>query len=310
MVESGTRPVLRAGPGFVLCRATRKNIMPFVPVDILLREAEAGGYAVGAFNCNNMEIVQAIVKAAEEEKAPVIMQASQGAIKYAGIGYIVTMAREAAKNAGIPVALHLDHGTSYGQVMQCIREGFSSVMIDGSKLPLEENIALTRQVIASAQPVGVSVEAELGKIGGTEDDITVSEREAMLTDPDEAKYFVEKTGVGSLAIAIGTAHGQYKGEPKLDFDRLKKIASLVKIPIVLHGSSGVPDDAVREAIGLGVRKVNIDTNIREAFVAAARKVINDKPNEIDPRKILGPARDAAVEIIREKIRIFGSSGKA
>ena len=161
-----------------------------------------------------------------------------------------------------------------------------------------------------ARPLGVSVEAELGKIGGTEDDIFVSDREAVYTDPEEARYFVEKTGVDCLAIAIGTAHGQYKGEPRLDFDRLETIYNLVKIPIVLHGSSGVPDDQIKRAISLGVRKVNIDTNIREAFVERARKVMVDNPDEIDPRKILGPAREAGIEIIREKIRLFGSSGQA
>lgn len=284
--------------------------MGFVPVADLLKDAEAGGYAVGAFNCNNMEIVQAIVAAAEAEKAPVIIQASQGAIKYAGIEYIVALTKAAAASASVPVALHLDHGTSFEQVMQCIRSGFSSVMFDGSKLPLDENIRITNQVLAAARPVGVSVEAELGKIGGTEDDITVDEREAMLTDPEEARYFVEKTGVDSLAVAIGTAHGRYKGEPKLDFERLTKIRSLVNIPIVLHGSSGVPDDAIKEAISRGVRKVNIDTNIREAFTEKCRQVLSEKPGEIDPRKVLGPAREAAAEVIREKIRLFGSSGKA
>lgn len=284
--------------------------MGFVPVADLLKDAEAGGYAVGAFNCNNMEIVQAIVAAAEAEKAPVIIQASQGAIKYAGIEYIVALTKAAAASASVPVALHLDHGTSFEQVMQCIRSGFSSVMFDGSKLPLDENIRITNQVLAAARPVGVSVEAELGKIGGTEDDITVDEREAMLTDPEEARYFVEKTGVDSLAVAIGTAHGRYKGEPKLDFERLTKIRSLVNIPIVLHGSSGVPGDAIKEAISRGVRKVNIDTNIREAFTEKCRQVLSEKPGEIDPRKVLGPAREAAAEVIREKIRLFGSSGKA
>ncbi|ADG83749.1 fructose-1,6-bisphosphate aldolase [Thermincola ferriacetica] len=284
--------------------------MSLVPVSDLLRKAEEGKYAVGAFNCNNMEIVQAIIAAAEAEKAPVIMQASQGAIKYAGIDYITAMARVAAEKASIPVALHLDHGTSFEQVMQCIRHGFSSVMIDGSKLPLEENIDLTNRVLAVARAVGVSVEAELGKIGGTEDDISVTDREALMTDPEEAKYFVEKTGVDSLAVAIGTAHGRYKGEPKLDFERLQKIRSLVNIPIVLHGSSGVPDDAIKTAIELGVRKVNIDTNIREAFVDKCREVLAKYPDEIDPRKVLGPAKEAAIEIIREKIRVFGSNGKA
>lgn len=284
--------------------------MGLVPVSDLLREAEAGGYAVGAFNCNNMEIVQAIATAAQAERAPVIMQASQGAIKYAGIEYITAMASVAASLVDVPVALHLDHGTSFEQVMRCIRSGFSSVMIDGSKLPLEDNIALTRQVVAAARPVGVSVEAELGKIGGTEDDIHVDDADVYFTDPDEARRFVEETGVDSLAVAIGTAHGRYKGEPKLDFARLEKIRSLVNIPIVLHGSSGVPDAAIREAVRLGVRKINIDTNIREAFVDRFREVIAANPDEIDPRKILGPAREAAVELIREKIRLFGSAGKA
>ena len=284
--------------------------MPLVGVSELLRKAEAGGYAVGAFNCNNMEIVQAITAAAEAENAPVIMQASQGAIKYAGLDYITLMARMAAEQASVPVALHLDHGTSFEQVVQCVRSGFTSVMIDGSKWSLADNIELTKKVLDVARAVGVSVEAELGKIGGTEDDITVSEREAFFTDPEEARIFVSETGVDSLAIAIGTAHGQYKGTPELDFDRLAKIKSIVGIPIVLHGSSGVPDDAIREAIRLGVRKVNIDTNIREAFTEAARKVLEANPREIDPRKMLGPAREAATSLIREKIRIFGSTNKA
>lgn len=284
--------------------------MSLVSVAELLQKAQKEHYAVGAFNCNNMEIVQAIVAAAEAERAPVIIQASQGAIKYAGIEFIAGMTCIAAEKATVPVALHLDHGTSFAQVMQCVRNSFTSVMIDGSKLPLEENIALTNKVIEAVRPLGVSVEAELGKIGGTEDDITVSEREALFTDPYEAERFVQETQVDALAIAIGTAHGQYKGVPKLDFDRLKEIRKRVEAPIVLHGSSGVPDEAIREAIKLGVCKVNIDTNIREAFVAAARTVMEKNPNEIDPRKMLGPAREATIEIIREKIRIFGSNGRA
>ncbi len=284
--------------------------MAMVSVTELLLRADKEGYAVGAFNANNMEIIQAIVEAAEKENSPVIMQASQGAIKYAGLDFITGMVKIAAESTRVPVALHLDHGTDFDQVVKCIRSGFSSVMYDGSKLPLEENIAITNKVLEITRPIGVSVEAELGKIGGTEDNVHVSEREAMYTDPEEARYFVEKTGVESLAIAIGTAHGQYKGEPKLDFDRLQKIKSLVKIPIVLHGSSGVPDEAVRKAIKLGVCKVNIDTNIREAFVWEMRRRMEADPQEIDPRKLLGPARDAAVAIIREKIRVFGSAGKA
>lgn len=283
--------------------------MPLVTVKELLDDAKKRSYAVGAFNCNNMEIVQAIVKAAEAENSPVIIQASQGAIKYAGLEYIVALVTLAAKNTKVPVALHLDHGTSFDQVIQCIRYGFTSVMIDGSKYSLEENIALTKKVVEIARAVGVSTEAELGKIGGTEDDISVSDKDAMLTNPNDVKYFAEQTGVDSLAVAIGTAHGQYKFEPKLDFDRLAVIRDLVDIPIVLHGSSGVPDKDVQKAISLGVRKVNIDTNIREAFVKGVREAVKD-PKEIDPRKILGPARDEMTAIVREKIRVFGSSNKA
>lgn len=284
--------------------------MSLVAVNDLLFKADKEGYAVGAFNANNMEIVQAIVEAAEKEKSPVIMQASQGAIKYAGLEFITGMVKIAAEEASVPVALHLDHGTDFDQVVKCIRSGFSSVMYDGSKLSLEDNIAITNKVLDMARPIGVSVEAELGKIGGTEDLVHVEDKDAVFTDPEEARYFVEKTGIESLAIAIGTAHGQYKGEPKLDLERLKKIKALTGIPLVLHGSSGVPDEAVQAAIKLGICKVNIDTNIREAFVWKMREVIKNKPDEIDPRKILGPARDAAVEIIRHKMKVFGSSGKA
>lgn len=284
--------------------------MSLVSVDSLLTEAKKGGYAVGAFNCNNMEIVQAIIAAAEQEKSPVIIQASQGAIKYAGLPYIVSLVRTAAEQASVPVALHLDHGTSFDQVIQCIGSGFTSVMIDWSKYPLEENIAMTKQILSVARPLGVSVEAELGKIGGTEDDVTVSDREATFTDPDEAARFVEETGIRSLAVAIGTAHGQYKGEPKLDFDRLKEIVEKTNIPIVLHGSSGVPDAALQEAVRLGVCKINIDTNIREAFTEGVREALAANPNEIDPRKILGPARDKMIERVSEKMRVFGSNGKA
>lgn len=284
--------------------------MALVSMTKLLEKAQKEHYAVGAFNCNNMEIVQAIIAAAEAENAPVIIQASQGAIKYAGIEYISALTKVAAGNSNVPVALHLDHGTSFAQVMQCARYGFSSVMIDGSKLQLEENIALTNKVIEAVRPLGLSVEAELGKIGGTEDDITVSEREALFTDPAEAEHFVQATKVDALAIAIGTAHGQYKGVPKLDFERLSQIRERISTPIVLHGSSGVPEDALREGIARGVSKVNIDTNIREAFVRAARSVLEGNAKEIDPRKMLGPAREAATEIIREKIRVFGSNGRA
>ncbi len=284
--------------------------MALVSLFELLDHADREGYAVGAFNCNNMEIVQSIITAAEAESSPVIIQASQGAIKYAGLNYIIALVRQAAEGTAVPVVLHLDHGTSFDQVMQCIRFGFTSVMYDGSQLPLEDNIAQTCKVLEIARVFGVSVEAELGKIGGTEDDISVSEKDALLTDPAEAEHFVSETGVDALAVAVGTAHGLYKGEPEIDFERLAEINRLVSCPLVLHGSSGVPEKSIKKAIELGVRKFNIDTDIREVFVGSMRKALTNNPSEIDPRKILGPAREAAVEVIREKIRLFGSTGKA
>lgn len=276
----------------------------------LLLDAQKKNYAVGAFNVNNMEIIQAIINGAEERNSPVILQASQGGIKYAGIEYIAALGKLAGRNARVPVALHLDHGTDFDQVMLCIRHGFTSVMIDGSRFPLEENIAFTKRVVDIAHSVGVSVEAELGKIGGTEDHITVSEKDATFTDPNEAKIFVEETGVDSLAIAVGTAHGVYKGEPKLDYDRIKAIRDLVDIPLVLHGSSGVPEESLKKAISLGICKINIDTDIRAAFARAVKEFVGDNPDEIDPRKILGPASKAMKEIIMEKMEIFGSINRA
>jgi fructose-bisphosphate aldolase class II len=283
--------------------------MPLVSVKVLMEEAERGSYAVGAFNLNNLEILQAIIAAAEAEKAPVILQASQGAIKYAGIDYIVAMAEVAAREASVPIALNLDHGTSFEQAMRCIRAGFSSVMVDGSKLSFEENVELTKRVVDVAHAVGVSVEGELGRIGGTEDDISVDEKDAFLAPVDKAVEFAERTGVDLLAAAIGTAHGVYKGKPELDFQRLKEIDSLVKAPIVLHGASGISDEDIRKAISLGVRKINIDTELRIAFVNGIRSVVDNDPQEIDPRKVLGPAREAMTSVVREKIRLFGASGK-
>ena len=276
----------------------------------LLLDAQKKNYAVGAFNINNMEIIQAIIGAAEELNSPVILQASQGGIKYAGIEYIAALGKAAAQKAKVPVALHLDHGTDFDQIVLCLRNGFTSVMIDGSKYPFEENVAITKKVVEIAHAVGVSVEAELGKIGGTEDDITVDERDATMTDPEEARRFVEETGVDSLAIAIGTAHGVYKGEPKLDFERLKAIREVVEVPLVLHGSSGVPSESLEKAIALGICKVNIDTDIRAAFARGVKEFVAENPDEIDPRKILGPAREAMKEVIKDKIKIFGSVGRA
>ncbi len=284
--------------------------MPFVTLREVLEDAQRNKYAVGAFNTNNMEIVQAIIEAAVEERAPVILQASQGALKYAGIDYIMGLVRAAEKNADVPIVMHLDHGTDFDQVMMCLRKGFTSVMIDGSKHPLEDNIAITRKVVEAAHPMGVTVEAELGRIGGTEDDIHVSESEAAFTVPEEAKTFIEQTNVDALAVAIGTAHGVYKGEPKLRFERLKRITELIDTPLVLHGASGVPEEAVRKAIDMGICKVNIDTNIRQAFTKALHEYVNDNPEVFDPRKILSPARSAMKEIVKEKIRLFGSSNRA
>ena len=283
--------------------------MALVPLYEVLDKADREGYAIGAFNCNNMEIVQSIITAAEAEKAPVIIQASQGAIKYAGLNYIIALVRQAAEGTSVPVVLHLDHGTDFDQVMQCIRFGFTSVMYDGSGMPLEDNISMTCKVLEVARVFGVSVEAELGRIVGTEDDISVDDAEAFLADPEEAERFVTETGVDALAVAVGTAHGLYKGEPKLDFDRLAEINRLVSCPLVLHGASGVSDESIKRTIELGVRKINIDTNIREAFAGSMRSAMEDNPAEIDPRKILGPAREAATKVIREKIRLFGSSDK-
>ncbi len=284
--------------------------MALVPLTAVLGPAERGRYAVGAFNCNNMEVVQAIAAAAAAENAPVIIQASQGAIRYAGLEYITALVREAAASVAVPVVLHLDHGTSFEQVVRCIRHGFTSVMFDGSKLPLEENMRITRRVVEIARAVGVSVEAELGKIGGVEDDIAVDEEAAFYTDPDEAEAFYRETGVDALAIAIGTAHGPYRGEPELDFERLRQIKTRVGCPLVLHGSSGVPDASIRRAISLGIRKVNIDTNIREVFVGAIREYLQAHPAEIDPRNVLKPAREAAVAVIRQKIVVSGSANHA
>jgi fructose-bisphosphate aldolase class II len=208
------------------------------------------------------------------------------------------------------VALHLDHGSSFDVIMRCIREGFSSVMFDGSKYPFQENIKLTKEVVKAAHSVGVTVEAELGKIGGAEDDVVVEDRDAKFTNPDEAEEFVEKTGVDALAIAIGTAHGVYKGKPKLDFDRLDKINSLLNMPLVLHGASGVPEEAVRKAVTMGINKVNVNTAFQQAFTAKIRELFANDSELYDPRKYCGPGRDAIKAKVKQKIEILGSKNKA
>jgi fructose-bisphosphate aldolase, class II len=284
--------------------------MPLVPLRTLLDAAQQGKYAVGAFNCNNMEIVQAIVEAADELRSPVIIQASQGAIKYAGLHYVAGLARLAADAASVPVALHLDHGTDYNTVIACIRAGFTSVMFDGSQWPKAENIARTKEIVKVARAVGVSVEGEIGKIGGVEDDIQVDEREAMLTPVADAIEFYEATGVDALAMAFGTAHGHYKLPPQLAFDRIDAVHQRTGAYLVMHGGSGVPDADVRKGIELGIRKCNIDTELREAFLGEVRSQVIAKPKEIDPRKILGPARDVLKEKLKAKMKLFGSDGKA
>lgn len=275
----------------------------------ILDKAHQGGYAVGAFNINNMEILQSVIAAAEEKRSPVILQTSEGAIKYAGIDYLAAMVHLAAEKASVPVALHLDHGTTYSTIMKCIKYGWTSVMFDGSHLPLDENIAKTNEIIKVAHACDISVEAELGRLGGIEDNISVDEKDARLTSPDEAVKFVNETGIDYLAIAIGTAHGKYKGEPKLDFDRLQTIKKLVNIPIVLHGASGVPEESIIKATKLGVNKINIDTDIRVAFTDGVKSVVTTS-DVFDPRKVLAPAKAGMIEVVKAKIDMFGCAGKA
>jgi len=284
--------------------------MPLVPMTAFLEDAKKNKYAVGQFNLNNLEFTQAITEAAKAEKSPVIFGVSEGAMKYMGIEYTVAMAKAAAESAGIPIALHLDHGSSFEVVMKCIRAGFSSVMFDGSHYPLEENIRLTKQVVEAAHAVGVSVEGELGTIGGVEDDLDVAEEDAALAKPEEAIRFWQETKVDYMAIAVGTAHGMYKGEPKIHFDIIEEVAKSIEAPIVLHGGSGVPDEAIREAIKRGVGKINVNTENQVACTETIRKILAEKPNEIDPRKYLGPAREAIKQTVIEKIRLFGSSNRA
>lgn len=299
--------------------------MPLVNTKQMFEDAYKGGYAVGAFNVNNMEIVQAIVDAAKEVNAPLILQVSAGARKYAKPAYLKKLVEAAVLDSGLDIALHLDHGDSFEICKQCIDDGFTSVMFDGSHLPYEENIAVTKQVVEYAHARGVVVEAELGKLAGVEDEVNVKAEDATYTDPDQAVDFVKRTGVDSLAIAIGTSHGAYKfsGEPKLDFKRLETISNLLpNFPIVLHGASsvveefvdmcnayggnipgarGVPEDMLRKAGTMGVCKINIDTDLRLAMTGAIRKFLAENPSEFDPRKYLGVGRDAIKGMVKHKL---------
>jgi fructose-bisphosphate aldolase class II len=284
--------------------------MNLVPMADILQDAHKKNYAVGGFNINNMEFLQGIMMGAEELDSPVILQASEGAIRYIGIDYVMQMVEAATKDIDIPVALHLDHGSDFESIMKCIRAGFSSVMIDASKMSFEENIALTKKVVEAAHSVGVSVEAELGTIGGTEDDHTVEEKDAMYTDPDQAKEFVDATGVDALAIAIGTAHGVYEGEPELDFERLDTIKKLIDMPVVLHGASGISAEDLKTGVKYGVNKVNVNTDFQQSFTAKIKEVFAEKPELYDPRKYCGPGREAIAEKVKEKIKILGSDGQS
>ena len=309
--------------------------MSLVTTKNMFEKSIAEKFAVGAFNINNMEFVQGIMDAAAEENAPVILQTSSSAIKYARIPYLKKMIEAGLEEHDIPVALHLDHGPDFETCKLCVDSGYTSVMFDGSKYDFEKNIELTKQVVDYAHEHGVVVEAELGKLAGVEDDVNVAENDAMYTDPEQALEFVQRTGCDSLAIAIGTSHGAYKfkGEPRLRFDILEKVKELMpNVPIVLHGAStvipeyvemcnkyggnmpgakGVPDEMLHEASMRGVSKINVDTDLRLAMTAAIRKVFVETPEQFDPRKYLGPGRDFIKETVKHKIRdVFGSSNKA
>lgn len=282
--------------------------MALVTTKQLLLDAQKNGYAIGAFNVENMEMVQAVVAAAEELKSPVIMQTTPSTLKYADVDYFYANVAAAAKKASVPVVMHLDHGSSFELAMQAYRAGYTSIMIDGSHSIFEENIAVTKAVADACHPGGVPVEAELGKVGGKEDDLDGGN--GGYTEPSEAAEFVEATGVDSLAVAIGTAHGVYKGIPKLDIERLSQIREVVSIPLVLHGTSGVPDDAVRECIRRGICKVNYATDLRIAFTNGVKEVLTEKPETIDPKKYNAVGREKVKEYVMSKMLVCGSNGRA
>ena len=282
--------------------------MPFVTTKKMLQDAQDGHYAVGAFNVENMEMVLAVIEAAEEMNAPVIMQTTPSTVKYAGLDYYLANVKAAAERADIPVALHLDHGSSYGLAMQALRTGYTSIMIDGSHEGFEDNVVLTKAVVDACRPSGIPVEAELGKVGGKEDDLDGGDGDGY-TDPNQAKEFVERTGASSLAVAIGTAHGLYKGEPKLEQERLSNIRQVVSVPLVLHGASGVPDEAVREAIRRGICKVNYATELRIAYSNGIKEVLKTDPDIIDPKKYGAIGKKYVKTFVMEKIRNCGCVNK-
>jgi fructose-bisphosphate aldolase class II len=299
----------------------------------LLVPARREAYAVGAFNVYNLESLLAVSEAAVEEKSPVIVAVTPSAIKYGGLHYLTNISKTAAEFSPVPMSLHFDHGEDLETISKCVTAGFTSVMIDGSHLRFEENIRLTKQVVDLAHSKRVSVEAELGRLAGVGNEKTVEDEDAAFTDPDDAEEFVKRTNVDALAVAVGTSHGAYKSEaePTLDLDRLKLISEKAAVPLVLHGASavseriiekavkygaqldgarGIPDEQIQKAISLGIAKINIDTDLRLAFTATMREVLANSPREFDPRRILDPSKDAAKEVVKGKMRLFQSSGKA
>ena len=283
--------------------------MELVTTKNILKEAQEGHYAIGAFNVENMEMVMAVISAAEEMNAPVIMQTTPSTVKYAGLDYFLANAKVAASRAKVPVVMHLDHGSSFELAAQALRAGYTSIMIDGSHSDFESNIAISKAVVDMCKPSGVAVEAELGKVGGKEDDLDGGDGD-LYTDPAEAKEFVERTGVDSLAIAIGTAHGMYKGEPKLDLERLSAIREVVSVPLVLHGGSGIPDTKVQEAIRRGICKVNYATELRIAFTNGVNKYLKANPDTIDPKKYNQAGLEEVKSFVKEKILVCGCQNKS
>jgi len=284
--------------------------MPLISSTAMLRQARANHYAIPAFNVHTLEMLQAVVEAAAEARSPLIIQSTMGTVKHLGPKYLVSAAAVAADQSGLPIALHLDHCTDFTLLVQCIYAGYTSVMIDASMHSFEENVRRTCKVMEIAAAAGVNVEAELGKVGGVEDDIVVAERDALLADPEECKLFMEKTGVFTLAPAIGTAHGIYKGEPNIDFARIERIAALVEAPLVLHGGSGIPGEQVKRAVRLGMAKVNVATELRIEFSNAIKTVFGNNAEENDPRKYMIPAKEAVKRLALEKMELCGSFGKA
>ncbi len=274
----------------------------------MLSEARKGGYAIGAFNAENMEMIKAIIAAAEELKSPVMIQTTPGTVKYGTLETFAAITRAEAEKASVPVCLHLDHGSSFDMAVKAIQVGYGSVMIDGSKLELEKNIALSKSVADVGRAGGVPVEAELGKVGGKEDD-TESD-ESAYTDPEEAKRFVEETGVDSLAIGIGTAHGVYKEKPVLNKETITNVKKVVSIPLVLHGSSGLSDEDVKDCVARGMCKVNFATELRQAYLRATRELLDSDASIIDPKKIGEAAMKAVKAQVELRIRVCGCDGKA